>query len=170
MYLQVAAVGLSFVPAPPAQPDYTQAVLVPLRAAQAAELAKSQLEAQQLAQQQAEVAKQALIASQTAPVYNGNNYDFGECTWYVASQIAVPSSLGNANQWAVGLANAGWSVSNLPTVGAIAITQDGSLGHVAIVIGLGDGQVLISEMNATAGWDAIDQRWVPTGEFVYATR
>src|SRR6185437_7086198 len=35
----------------------------------------------------------------TGPVYGYNGYDFGWCTWYVASQISVPSNWGNASSW-----------------------------------------------------------------------
>jgi len=99
------------------------------------------------------------------PVYGNNGYAFGYCTWYVASQIPVPSNWGNANTWAYYSALSGWTVSSTPTVGAIAQTSAGYAGHVAIVIGVGDGTVTISEMNATAGWDRVDTRTVPTSAF-----
>jgi LysM repeat protein len=67
--------------------------------------------------------------------YGPNGYDYGYCTWYVASQIAVPNNWGNASSWAYYAALDGWTVSSTPTVGAIAQTPyaAGGQGHVAIV-------------------------------------
>jgi len=44
-------------------------------------------------------------------------YDYGYCTWYVATQIAVPSNWGNAATWSYYAGLSGWSVSGAPTVG-----------------------------------------------------
>ncbi|MFI5271217.1 MAG: LysM peptidoglycan-binding domain-containing protein, partial [Candidatus Saccharimonadales bacterium] len=60
-----------------------------------------------------------------APVYGYNGYDYGYCTWYVASQIAVPSNWGNATSWDQYARMSGWNVSNAPTVGAIAQKHGG---------------------------------------------
>jgi len=99
------------------------------------------------------------------PIYGGNGYDFGYCTWYVATQIAVPNNWGNAATWAYYAALSGWNVSSSPTIGAIAQTAEGYAGHVAVVTGVGDGTVTITEMNGPAGWGRVDTRTVPTSEF-----
>lgn len=95
----------------------------------------------------------------TGPVYGYNGYDFGWCTWYVASQISVPSNWGNASSWAYYAAMSGWSVSSRPTVGAIAQTPyaAGGEGHVAIVDAVSpDGsQIKFRDMNGIAGWGRV---------------
>ncbi len=98
--------------------------------------------------------------------YGSNGYDYGYCTWYVASQISVPSNWGNANTWAYYAALSGWTVSSVPRQGSIAQTSVGYAGHVAIVQSVNaDGTVTISEMNATAGWGRVDTRTVPASSF-----
>ncbi len=55
-------------------------------------------------------------------IYGFNGYDWGNCTWYVATQISVPANWGNAATWAAGARAAGWHVNAAPSVGAIAQT------------------------------------------------
>ena len=118
------------------------------------------------------------VQAAAAPTYNfyaqygSNGYDFGYCTWYVASQIAVPSNWGNASSWAYYARLSGWNVSSTPTVGAIAQNTyvDGGQGHVAIVVGISaDGsQVEIKDMNDYGdggGWDRVGEGWVSTSSF-----
>lgn len=96
-------------------------------------------------------------------VYAGNGYVFGYCTWYVYNERAaigkpIGSNWGNAVSWAAYAAAAGYRVDHTPEVGAIQ-QNGGGLGHVAIVVAVNDdGSYTISEMNATAGWDRVDQR------------
>ena len=103
--------------------------------------------------------------------YGGNGYDFGYCTWYVATQISVPTNWGNASTWAYYARLAGWNVSSTPSVGAIAQNTyvAGGLGHVAIVMALSDashpGQIEIRDMNGLAGWDKVGIGWVPISDF-----
>lgn len=101
----------------------------------------------------------------SAPIYGSNGYDFGNCTWYVASQINVPSNWGNADTWAYYARLSGWNVSTAPTPGSIAQTSAGYFGHVAIVRSVnGNGSVTISEMNFD-GFDVVDTRTVSASEF-----
>ena len=83
--------------------------------------------------------------------YGPNGYDYGYCTWYVASQITVPNNWGNASSWAYYAVLDGWAVSPTPTVGAIAQTPyaAGGQGHVAIVTAVSpDGsQIQYKDMN-----------------------
>lgn len=101
--------------------------------------------------------------------YGSNGYDFGYCTWYVASQIAVPSNWGNASSWAYYAALSGWTVSTTPTVGAIAQTANaaGGQGHVAIVDAVSpDGsQIQITDMNGVAGFDRVGTAWQATSRY-----
>lgn len=99
--------------------------------------------------------------------YGGNGYDYGYCTWYVATQVAVPTNWGNANTWGYYAAMSGWNVSSTPTVGAIAQTSRGSFGHVGMVQDVSpDGsQVLIRDMNGIAGWARVGVGWQSTSKY-----
>jgi surface antigen len=106
----------------------------------------------------------------SGPVYGDNGYDFGNCTWYVATQIAVPSNWGNASSWAYYAALSGWNVSTLPTVGSIAQTGDaaGGEGHVGIVRAVNGDEVEVQDMNNYGdggGFDKVGEGWVPLGTF-----
>ncbi len=105
-----------------------------------------------------------------APVYGYNGYDYGYCTWYVASQIAVPSNWGNASSWAYYARLSGWNVSTAPTVGSIAQTAAaaGGEGHVAIVTAVNGNQVQIRDMNNYGdggGYGRVGSGWVSLGTF-----
>ena len=110
------------------------------------------------------------LSASYAPVYGYNGYDYGYCTWYVASQISVPSNWGNASSWAYYAGASGWDVSLAPTVGAIAQTANaaGGQGHVAIVDGVSaDGTMIeYKDMNGLAGWGRVGQSgWVSAATF-----
>lgn len=118
--------------------------------------------------------KKAVAATASAiswgysPVYGSNGYDYGYCTWYVASRISVPSNWGNANTWDNLAPYSGWTVSSVPVVGAIAQTDAGYLGHVAIVEAVSaDGtQIKYSDMNGLRGWGQVGYSdWVPVSHF-----
>ena len=105
----------------------------------------------------------------TAPLYGFNGYDYGYCTWYVATQVAVPANWGNAATWAYYARLSGWNVSSEPTVGAIA-QRGGGEGHVAIVDSVNpDGTVTIRDMNGFAGWGRVGVGTVSAGTFQYIT-
>lgn len=107
----------------------------------------------------------------SGPIYGYNGYDYGYCTWYVATQIAVPANWGNASTWAYYARLSGWNVSHTPTVGGIG--QMGSevawgQGHVAVVDAVSpDGtQIQYRDMNGLAGWGRVGQSgWVPASKF-----
>lgn len=107
----------------------------------------------------------------SGPMYGYNGYDYGYCTWYVATQINVPGNWGNAATWAYYARLSGWNVSSAPAVGSIA-QKGGGFGHVAIVIGVNpDGSVRVKDMNGFAGWGAVGTGTVPAGFFQnYITR
>ena len=91
----------------------------------------------------------------SAPIYGYNGYDFGYCTWYVATQLPVPANWGNASTWAYYAALSGWHVSTTPTIGAIA-QKGGGEGHVAIVTAVNpDGSIQVRDMNGIAGWGRV---------------
>jgi len=100
--------------------------------------------------------------------YGGNGYDFGYCTYYVASKIAVPNNWGNANTWDNYAPASGWTVSTSPKPGAIAQTDGGYLGHVAVVSEVSaDGTMMkYSDMNGLAGWGRVGSSdWTPISKF-----
>ncbi|HTB48956.1 MAG TPA: LysM peptidoglycan-binding domain-containing protein [Verrucomicrobiae bacterium] len=104
------------------------------------------------------------------PIYGSNGYDYGYCTWYVASQIAVPANWGNASTWAYYARLSGWGVSQAPTVGSIAQTADaaGGEGHVAIVdaVSADGSQIQIRDMNGIAGWGRVGYSgWISASTF-----
>lgn len=104
-----------------------------------------------------------------SPVYGSNGYDFGYCTWYVASRISVPANWGNANTWSYYAPSSGWTVSKRPVAGAIGQTTGPGLGHVAIVEAVSDDGTMIkySDMNGLAGWGRVGRTpdWVPASHF-----
>lgn len=101
------------------------------------------------------------------PVYSpvvhsyGNNYSAGQCTWYVASRVSVPSSMGDATSWSYGLSAAGWSRTLAP--GSIGVGHVG-IGHVVYVEAVTPIGVLISDMNY-AGPFIVTHRTVSPAEY-----
>lgn len=114
-----------------------------------------------------------LSSSWGGPSYGFNGYDYGYCTWYVASKLGVPSNWGNASSWAFYASLSGWNVSTAPTPGSIAQTAyaAGGQGHVAVVEAVSpDGtQIEYSDMNNYGdggGWGRVGHSgWVPISTF-----
>ena len=99
---------------------------------------------------------------QYRPVYGYNGYDYGYCTWYVATKISIPANWGNAYSWDSGARSTpGFRVDSTPTPGSI-LQDDGSLYgtyHVAYVESVTATTVTVSEMNVRAhggGWGVRD--------------
>ncbi len=92
------------------------------------------------------------------PIYGGNSYAPGYCTWYAASRVSVPSNWGNANTWDNKARQSGWTVSSVPVPGAIAQSDGMSWwGHVGIVESVSaDGTMIeFSDMNGIAGFGRV---------------
>jgi surface antigen len=105
-----------------------------------------------------------------AAVYGGNGYDYGWCTYYAASRVAVPNNWGNASTWDDYARLSGWTVSSRPVAGAVAQTDyaAGGLGHVAYVEAVSDDGTMMkySDMNGLAGWGRVGYSgWVPISTF-----
>jgi len=107
-----------------------------------------------------------------ATSYPGDDYAWGNCTWWVAirrAQIGEPilNSWGNAATWAVRAQADGYFVDHTPTYGAIMQTPyvDNGLGHVAFVesVNSADGSWTISEMNVV-GLDVVDYKTLPAAD------
>lgn len=101
--------------------------------------------------------------------YGGNGYDYGYCTYYVATKVSVPTNWGNADTWDNYARLSGWTVSRIPKAGAIAQSDNISyLGHVAYVEAVSaDGTMIkYSDMNGLAGWGRVGYSgWVPASTF-----
>ncbi|WP_394404990.1 CHAP domain-containing protein [Streptococcus sp. 20-1249] len=78
-----------------------------------------------------------------------NTYAVGQCTWG-AKELApwVGNNWGNANDWAVSAAAAGFKVGETPKLGAVMVWSDGAYGHVAVVTEVAaDGMIQVEEAN-----------------------
>lgn len=97
-----------------------------------------------------------------SPGSSVNAYPYGWCTYYVATRRYVPGNWGNARSWLSSARAAGYSTGRTPVVGAIYVSSESSLGHVAYVenVNNDDGTFVISEMNATRGWGRTDSRTI----------
>lgn len=106
----------------------------------------------------------------------------GNCTWYVHGRlrqlgytVSLNTMSGNANTWANSAKNAGISVDNIPTAGAIAQSTANRAGykengHIAFVERVNtNGTLLISESSyvpGSANWDfQYRTRTVKSSEF-----
>jgi LysM repeat protein len=110
-------------------------------------------------------------APHIGPFPNGRFY-YGYCTWYVASRRNVPWT-GNAWEWFGNAKAMGFATGQEPQPGAIMVTWESWVGHVAYVESVNaDGSFTVSEMNYK-GWGVIDTRTlkstkdVPLIGFVY---
>lgn len=90
----------------------------------------------------------------------GHKFPYGYCTWYVAQRRFVPWS-GNAGTWIYNAKSLGYKTGRTPAVGAIVVTTENRFyGHVAVVESVGNGQIIVSEMNYR-GWAKTDKRALP---------
>jgi len=91
---------------------------------------------------------------------NGRFY-YGYCTWYVASRTYVPWT-GDAWAWFGNAKAMGYDTGQVPQPGAIMVTWESWVGHVAYVEAVNaDGSFVVSEMNYR-GWGIIDTRMLRT--------
>lgn len=92
------------------------------------------------------------------PGSSSNAYPYGWCTYYVATRRYVPGSWGNAKSWLSSARRDGYSTGRTPVAGAIMVSAESWLGHVAYVESVNsDGTFTIAEMNAK-GWGVISSR------------
>jgi len=97
----------------------------------------------------------------------GNTYTRLYCTWHVKNLLSwVENGWGNANMWGSNARQQGFVVSRDPIVGSVAQTSSGSLGHVAVVIAVGNGSVTVDEMNYK-GLGIRNTRTTSTSDWVY---
>ncbi len=97
-----------------------------------------------------------------SPMYAGNKYAYGNCTVYAYDRRIemgrpVGGMWGNAATWASYARSAGYLVNNTPAVGAV-MQNGGGYGHVAVVERiLPNGDVEVSEMNASVSGGGFNQ-------------
>ena len=70
----------------------------------------------------------------------------GQCTTYVADKYNITWT-GNAGTWLKTARDKGYATGSGPAIGAIVVTKEGSVGHVAIVEDIRDGKIILSEAN-----------------------
>jgi surface antigen len=92
-----------------------------------------------------------------------DRFFYGQCTYWANMRYAALTGhqvawLGNADEWAVGAADAGWVVSSTPHVHSIIVLQPyvegaGGYGHVAVVESIPSaGVVSASNWNWAGNW------------------
>lgn len=104
--------------------------------------------------------------------FPNGRFFYGYCTWYVASRRDVPWS-GDAWQWFGNARAMGFATGRTPKPGAIMVTMESWIGHVAYVEEVNaDGSFVVSEMNYR-GWNVLSTRsirsaaTVPLLGFIY---
>jgi hypothetical protein len=103
----------------------------------------------------------ATLAAPPAPGGARGNFPRGYCTWYVSTRRNIPWS-GNAGAWFAAAKALGFPVGDTPRAGAIMVSRESWIGHVAVVESIeGDG-FTVSEMNFR-GFGVVDQRHVRLG-------
>jgi LysM repeat protein len=95
--------------------------------------------------------------------YPATGFPAGWCTYYVATWRNV-TWRGDAGWWYDNAKAQGYPVGQTPKVGAIMVTWESYLGHVAYVEAVNpDGSWTVSEMNYVA-FDVIDWRTIKPGQ------
>jgi N-acetylmuramoyl-L-alanine amidase len=95
--------------------------------------------------------------------YTNARFPVGWCTYYVATWRNVTWT-GDAGWWYDNAKAQGYPVGPTPKVGAIMVTWESYLGHVAYVEAVNaDGSFTVSEMNYVA-WNVIDWRTIKPGQ------
>jgi surface antigen len=104
-----------------------------------------------------------LGAPVTLEAPGGNHFAYGYCTWYVANRRFIPW-MGNAIDWWPNARAYGYAEGALPAAGAVMVTRESPIGHVAYVESVGgDGSWTVSEMNYS-GWNMVSSRTIHPGQ------
>lgn len=125
---------------------------------------RNSVQDQVLAARASSVVNQAQAVHAPPPPSSGpfpNHFTFGYCTYYVATRRYVPW-FGNAIDWWPNARSYGYPEGSTPRVGAIMVTRESSVGHVAYVESVNGNTFVVSEMNFTA-WDVVDRRTITLG-------
>jgi hypothetical protein len=96
------------------------------------------------------------------PVAAGNNFAFGNCTYYVYNRRQVTWQ-GDAWAWYGNAQRRGFATGPAPRPGSIMVTWESGYGHVAYVESVNaDGSWVVSEMNFVA-FNTVDRRLIRPG-------
>ena len=105
-----------------------------------------------------------------SPVFGGNTYTRGYCTFWVAVRRAqignpIPNNLGHAITWASRARSMGLRVDSTPAAGAVLYHRNiGGQGHVGFVEKVNDdGSIYVSDMNYPS-WNRVSYRTVPASQ------
>lgn len=93
------------------------------------------------------------------PGSRNNAYPYGWCTYYVASRRYVPGGWGNAQSWLGSARRSGYATGSRPVPGAIMVSSESWIGHVAYVESVHGDSFTVSEMNYK-GWGITSQRTI----------
>jgi len=93
------------------------------------------------------------------PVKGNHKFANGNCTKYVADKRGGLPWSGNANRWLYNAPRFNYEVGDEPEVGAILVTNEGWVGHVAYVENIDSDRITISEMNYK-GFGVVSQRTI----------
>jgi hypothetical protein len=91
----------------------------------------------------------------------GLHFPWGWCTWYVSTRRLIPWS-GDAWAWYGAAIAMGYSVGSTPRPGAIMVSKESRVGHVAYVESVDGSTFTVSEMNFR-GFGVVDQRRIGLG-------
>lgn len=129
----------------------------------------------------------SIVSSWKFVFKEANGMAAGQCTYYAAhkAKFAFPETSpgvrfrgfgGNANKWLGNAKAAGFKTSSTPSVGAIAVFQQGgsryySYGHVAIVeeVDHANKRMKVSDMNYSGLW-VVTVRWIPLNDAMTQTK
>lgn len=98
------------------------------------------------------------VTTDIQPRNGSNTYFYGFCTWYAAERRAdVPNNWGNAGRWLSSAKASGWPTGSEPKPGAVLVTNESWVGHVAYVESVDGDNFTVSEMNLR-GWARVSTR------------
>jgi len=101
------------------------------------------------------------ITPDPPPKIRGNHkFPWGWCTYYVAQRREIPWG-GNAITWLTQAQKYGYEISQTPQEGAIVVTKESKMGHVAYVESVSGDTITISEMNYF-GFGVVSHRTIST--------
>ena len=112
--------------------------------------------------QQARATQQPQVISAPSGGAYPNHFAYGYCTYYVATRRPIPW-FGNAIEWWPNARAYGYPEGSTPRVGAVMVTSESSVGHVAYVESVSGSSWTVSEMNYTA-WNVVDRRTLSPGQ------
>lgn len=107
----------------------------------------------------------SLTLDTATPAFAGNEYPYGQCTYYVKSvRSDVSNYWGDARYWAYRASRAGFPVSTQPQVGDVAVFQPyvqglSPYGHVAIVAAVAGNRFETISMWGTEATGRIHVNW-----------